>query len=31
LVGELAESVRYTAAQITQALGYMEGVLQVEP
>jgi IclR family pca regulon transcriptional regulator len=31
LVGELAESVRYTAAQITQALGYMEGVLQFEP
>ena len=31
LTGELAESVRNTAAQITQALGYMEGVLQFEP
>lgn len=31
LVGDLAESVRNTAAQITQALGYMEGVLQFEP
>jgi IclR family pca regulon transcriptional regulator len=30
LVGELAESVRHTAAQISQALGYMEGVLQIE-
>ncbi len=31
LVGELAESVHNTAAQITQALGYMEGVIQFEP
>jgi IclR family pca regulon transcriptional regulator len=27
LAGELAESVRVTAAQITQTLGYMEGVI----
>jgi IclR family pca regulon transcriptional regulator len=30
MVGELAERVRNTAAQISQALGYMEGVLQFE-
>lgn len=27
LVGDLAEAVRHTAAQISQALGYMEGVI----
>jgi PcaR/PcaU/PobR family beta-ketoadipate pathway transcriptional regulator len=31
LVGELAESVRETAAQISQALGYKKGIFQLEP
>jgi IclR family pca regulon transcriptional regulator len=30
LVGDLAEAVRHTAAQISQALGYMEGVIYFE-
>lgn len=31
LVGELADAVRQTASQISQALGYMEGVTLFEP
>ena len=30
LVGDLAEAVRHTAAQISQALGYLEGVIYFE-
>ena len=31
LVGELADAVRQTASQISQALGYMEGETLFEP